>query len=65
MLDDCATIIGCTRNSLSVVASEKGVVVGRVRFREAGDLIDCACGGAKGGTGELGHDGSPPHLPPS
>jgi meiotic recombination protein SPO11 len=24
-----------------VVASEKGVVVGRLQFREDGDLIDC------------------------
>ena len=26
---------------LTVVASEKGVVVGRLSFREDGDLIDC------------------------
>ena len=26
----------------SVVASEKGVVVGRLTFREDGDLIDCS-----------------------
>jgi meiotic recombination protein SPO11 len=40
MLDDVAVTLGCTRTSLHVVASEKGVVVGRVQFREQGDLID-------------------------
>ena len=34
-------MLGCTRTSLHVVASEKGVVVGRLKFREDGDLIDC------------------------
>lgn len=41
VLNDVACMIGCTRTSLSVVASEKGIVIGRVSFREAGDLIDC------------------------
>eukprot|EP00891_Asterochloris_glomerata_P001864 jgi/Astpho2/1864/Aster-00389 len=40
-LDDVACMLGCTRSSLHVVASEKGVVVGRLTFREDGDLIDC------------------------
>lgn len=40
-LDDVACLLGCTRSSLHVVASEKGVVVGRLAFREDGDLIDC------------------------
>lgn len=34
-------MVGCMRTSLSVVASEKGIVIGEVRFPEAGDLIDC------------------------
>lgn len=34
VLDDVACVVGCTRTSLHVVASEKGVVVGRVTFRE-------------------------------
>lgn len=42
MLDDIACMAGCTRTSLHVVASEKGVVVGRVRFREG------ALGGREG-----------------
>ncbi|CAK0781029.1 DNA topoisomerase 6 subunit A [Coccomyxa viridis] len=41
ILDDVACFLGCTRSSLHVVASEKGVVVGRLAYREDGDLIDC------------------------
>lgn len=41
VLDDVACMIGCTRTNLNVVASDKGVVVGRVTFREDGDFIDC------------------------
>eukprot|EP01028_Stygiella_incarcerata_P000728 TRINITY_DN11116_c1_g1_i2.p1 TRINITY_DN11116_c1_g1~~TRINITY_DN11116_c1_g1_i2.p1 ORF type:complete len:523 (+),score=167.96 TRINITY_DN11116_c1_g1_i2:104-1672(+) len=48
ILDDIACMIGCTRSSLNVVASEKGVVVGRIRFRDAGDLIDCTKMGVGG-----------------
>lgn len=48
VLNDVACLIGCTRTSLSVVASEKGVVIGRVQFREAGDLIDCTRMGVGG-----------------
>mmetsp|Transcript_1233 Transcript_1233/g.3804 ORF Transcript_1233/g.3804 Transcript_1233/m.3804 type:complete len:416 (+) Transcript_1233:53-1300(+) len=48
VLNDVACLIGCTRTSLSVVASEKGIVIGRVQFREAGDLIDCTRMGVGG-----------------
>ncbi len=48
VLNDVACLIGCTRTSLSVVASEKGIVIGRVQFREAGDLINCARMGVGG-----------------
>lgn len=41
VLDDVAVTLGCTRTSLHVVASDKGIVVGRVTFRDDGDLIDC------------------------
>ena len=41
VLDDVACMVGCTRSSLQVVASEKGVVVGRISFEDAGDPIDC------------------------
>ena len=48
ILDDVATMVGCTRTSLNVVASEKGIIVGRVQFRDAGDLIDCTRMGVGG-----------------
>uniref|UniRef100_A0A7S0WKQ0 DNA topoisomerase (ATP-hydrolyzing) n=1 Tax=Pyramimonas obovata TaxID=1411642 RepID=A0A7S0WKQ0_9CHLO len=41
VLDDISCMLGCTRNSLHVVASEKGVVVGRLQYQEDGDSIDC------------------------
>ena len=40
VLDDAAAMIGCTRTSLNVVASEKGVVVGQISFYDSGDFID-------------------------
>jgi hypothetical protein len=48
VLDDLSCMLGCTRSSLHVVASEKGVVVGRLSFREDGDFIDCARMGVGG-----------------
>lgn len=48
VLDDVACMLGCTRSSLHVVASEKGVVVGRLTFQEDGDVIDCARMGVGG-----------------
>ncbi|XP_072961614.1 DNA topoisomerase 6 subunit A3 [Typha angustifolia] len=41
VLDDVSVMLGCTRSSLHVVASEKGVVVGRLIFSDDGDRIDC------------------------
>eukprot|EP00040_Diaphanoeca_grandis_P023262 m.126220 g.126220 ORF g.126220 m.126220 type:complete len:418 (-) comp29188_c0_seq1:137-1390(-) len=48
VLDDVACMVGCTRTSLNVVASDKGVVVGRVQFLEDGDPIDCTRMGVGG-----------------
>jgi meiotic recombination protein SPO11 len=48
VLDDVATMIGCTRSNLNVVASDKGLVVGRVQFVEDGDPIDCTRMGVGG-----------------
>ena len=48
VIEDVACLIGCPRSSLHVVASEKGVVVGRVTFREDGDMIDCTRMGVGG-----------------
>lgn len=51
VLDDVATMIGCTRSNLHVVASDKGLVVGRIQFEEDGDPIDCTRMGV-GGKGK-------------
>lgn len=48
VLDDAACMIGCTRASLNVVASEKGIVVGKVVFEDDGDTIDCTKMGVGG-----------------
>ena len=48
VLDDVACMVGCTRTSLNVVASDKGLVVGRIQYREAGDYIDCTKMGVGG-----------------
>ncbi|MCO5601981.1 hypothetical protein L7F22_056108 [Adiantum nelumboides] len=48
VLDDVSCMLGCTRSSLNVVASEKGVVVGRLIFTEGGDRIDCTKMGVGG-----------------
>lgn len=48
VLDDVATLIGCTRSNLHVVASDKGLVVGRINFEEDGDYIDCTKMGVGG-----------------
>jgi meiotic recombination protein SPO11 len=48
ILDDVSCMLGCTRSSLNVVASEKGVVVGRLIFIEDGDRIDCTKMGVGG-----------------
>eukprot|EP00546_Thalassionema_frauenfeldii_P019570 CAMPEP_0178898522 /NCGR_PEP_ID=MMETSP0786-20121207/2380_1 /TAXON_ID=186022 /ORGANISM="Thalassionema frauenfeldii, Strain CCMP 1798" /LENGTH=147 /DNA_ID=CAMNT_0020569255 /DNA_START=229 /DNA_END=672 /DNA_ORIENTATION=- len=51
VLDDLACMIGCTRSNLHVVASDKGLVVGRIQFTEDGDEIDCTKMGV-GGKGK-------------
>jgi meiotic recombination protein SPO11 len=48
VLDDVACMVGCTRTSLHVVASNKGLVVGRIQYREAEDYIDCTKMGVGG-----------------
>ena len=47
-LEDVAAMLNTTRDSLHVVAAAKGAVVGRLRFREGGDLIDCTRQGTGG-----------------
>uniref|UniRef100_A0A7S4HJY7 DNA topoisomerase (ATP-hydrolyzing) n=1 Tax=Odontella aurita TaxID=265563 RepID=A0A7S4HJY7_9STRA len=48
VLDDVACMVGCTRSNLHVVASDKGLVVGRINFYEDGDFIDCTRMGVGG-----------------
>ena len=48
VLDDAAWMVGCTRSNLHVVASDKGLVVGRIQFTEDGDEIDCTKMGVGG-----------------
>jgi meiotic recombination protein SPO11 len=43
-----SSMLGCMRDCLNVVASAKGLVVGRVNFRDDGDLIDCTRMGVGG-----------------
>lgn len=50
ILDDVACMLRCTRSSLNVVASEKGVVVGCLHFADDGDPIDCTRMGVGGKT---------------
>jgi len=48
VLDDVACMVGCTRTSLNVVASPKGVVVGCITYEESGDTINCEKMGKSG-----------------
>jgi len=48
VLDDVACMVGCTRTSLNVIASPKGVVVGCLQYTESGDFIDCERMGKSG-----------------
>lgn len=48
LIEDLAVMLGVTRASLNVVASTKGIVVGRISFKESGDFIDCTKMGVGG-----------------
>lgn len=48
ILDDITSLLECKREALKIVADEKGVVVGDLRFTECGDNIDCSKVGAIG-----------------
>ncbi len=41
-------LVRLVRTSLHVVASDKGLVVGRIQYKEAGDPIDCTRMGVGG-----------------
>ncbi|MCE7738950.1 MAG: hypothetical protein KAU62_00930 [Candidatus Heimdallarchaeota archaeon] len=46
LVEDLGAMLQVTRSSLNVSASSKGIVVGRISFKEKGDLIDCRAIGA-------------------
>jgi meiotic recombination protein SPO11 len=46
LLEDLSAMLQVTRSSLNISASSKGIVVGRISFKEKGDLIDCRAIGA-------------------
>ena len=46
LIEDLSAMLQVTRSSLNVSASSKGIVVGRLSFKEKGDLIDCSAIGA-------------------
>lgn len=48
VLEELALMFGCTRHSLQVTASEKGLVVGRIQFDDDADFIDCTKMGRSG-----------------
>ncbi|HKZ42353.1 MAG TPA: hypothetical protein VJ044_15420, partial [Candidatus Hodarchaeales archaeon] len=44
LIEDLGAMLQVTRNSLNVIASAKGVVLGKLSFTEKGDVIDCSQG---------------------
>ncbi len=44
LIEDLGALLRVSRNSLNVIATAKGKVIGRLTFREGGDQIDCTKG---------------------
>ncbi len=44
LIEDLGALLRVSRNSLNVIASAKGKVIGRMSFMEGGDRIDCTQG---------------------
>lgn len=44
LIEDLGALLRVSRNSLNVIASAKGKVIGRMSFTEGGDRIDCTQG---------------------
>lgn len=42
LIEDLGAMMQVTRPSMNIWASSKGVVIGRLKYRERGDLIDCS-----------------------
>jgi len=48
IIEDLAAALGTTRESLHIVASSKGVCIGKLKVRDHGDVIDCSKLGTSG-----------------
>ncbi|MFW9779927.1 MAG: hypothetical protein ACFFE8_13810 [Candidatus Heimdallarchaeota archaeon] len=44
LIEDLGALLRVSRNSLNVIASAKGKIIGRLSFTEGGDFIDCTQG---------------------
>ncbi len=48
LIEDSAAMLGTYRKNIHVTANDRGLVVGRVSYRDNGDLIDCTKQGSSG-----------------
>ncbi|MEA2071357.1 MAG: hypothetical protein U9O98_08710, partial [Asgard group archaeon] len=48
LIEDSAVMLGTYRKNLHVTANDRGLVVGRLKYRDNGDLIDCTKQGSSG-----------------
>ncbi|HUU78931.1 MAG TPA: hypothetical protein VMX55_11335 [candidate division Zixibacteria bacterium] len=48
LIEDTAVMLGTYRKNIHVTANDRGLVVGRVSYRDNGDLIDCTKQGSSG-----------------
>jgi meiotic recombination protein SPO11 len=48
VIEDASALLRTTRNSTNIVASAKGVCIGRLRLRDRNDIIDCESLGSGG-----------------
>jgi len=47
-IQDLVSLLKCTRSSLNIITSSKGLIVGRVMLKEHGNWIDCCKVGVQG-----------------
>ncbi|NHJ03955.1 MAG: hypothetical protein EAX90_03975 [Candidatus Heimdallarchaeota archaeon] len=48
LIEDTAVMLGTYRKNIHVTANDRGLVVGRISYRDNGDLIDCTKQGSSG-----------------
>jgi meiotic recombination protein SPO11 len=48
LIEDSAVMLGTYRKNLHITANDRGLVVGRITYRDNGDLIDCTKQGSSG-----------------